>query len=52
MEKDDFIKLLQRSSPTEIREFIEKKGKRKLIDPFIFDINEEGDSNNEHRRES
>lgn len=52
MEKVDFIKILQRSSPTEVREFIERKGKRKLIDPFIFDNNEEGDGNNEHRRES
>ena len=37
MEKNDFIKILQRSSPNEIREFIERKGKRKLIDPFIYE---------------
>ena len=39
MDKTDFIAILQRSSPTEIREFIERKGKRKLIDPFIYEIN-------------
>ena len=36
MEKESFIAILQRSSPNEVREFIEKKGKRKLISPFIY----------------
>lgn len=37
MEKENFIALLQRSSPNEIREFLMKKGKRKLITPFIYE---------------
>ncbi len=37
MEKESFIQLLQRSSPNDIREFLMKKGKRKLIVPFIFE---------------
>lgn len=36
MDKESFITLLQRSSPDEIRKFIERKGKRKLINPFIY----------------
>lgn len=37
MEKESFIEILARSSPNEIREFLMKKGKRKLICPFIFE---------------
>ena len=37
MDKESFIQLLQRSSPNDIREFLMKKGKRKLILPFIFE---------------
>lgn len=42
MEKENFIKLLQRSSPNDIREFLIKKGKTKLISPFIFLDDTEG----------
>ena len=44
MKKEDFIKLLQRSSPNEIRDFICREGKKKLISPFIF---EEGYEDNQ-----
>lgn len=37
MEKESFIEILARSSPNEVREFLMKKGKRKLICPFIFE---------------
>ena len=36
MNKEDFITLLQRSSPIEIREYLERKGKRKKIYPIIL----------------
>lgn len=52
MEKEDFIKILQRSSPNEVREFIERKGKRKLIDPFIWDNISEGENTNEYSGKS
>ena len=35
MERGNFIELLNRSSPNEIREFLAQKGKRKSICPFI-----------------
>ena len=35
MQRESFIELLNRSSPNEVREFLAKKGKRKLISPFI-----------------
>ena len=35
MNKEDFITLLQRSSPVEIREYLERKGKRKKVYPII-----------------
>ena len=37
MDKESFIEILARLSPNEVREFLIKKGKRKLICPFIFD---------------
>lgn len=36
MEKENFISLLQRSSPNEVREFIERKGKLHKICPIVF----------------
>ena len=36
MNKEDFINLLKRNSPNEILEFIKKKGKKKILDVFIF----------------
>lgn len=35
MEKENFIELLNRSSPNDIREFLIQKGKRKSICPFV-----------------
>ena len=46
MEKENFIALLQRSTPNEIREFLMRKGKRKLISPFIFEDDEKETVNN------
>jgi hypothetical protein len=36
MDKESFIGLLKRSSPNDIREFLQKKGKRKLVNPFYY----------------
>ena len=36
MEKENFIALLQRDNPVEIREFLERRSKRKKIDPVIY----------------
>ena len=35
MERENFIELLNRSSPNDIREFLIQKGKRKSICPFV-----------------
>lgn len=47
MERENFIELLNRSSPNDIREFLISKGKHKSITPFIYDNKkEEVDKNN------
>ena len=35
MDRENFIELLNRSSPNDIREFLIQKGKRKSICPFV-----------------
>ena len=35
MDKENFIALLQRNDPVEIRTFLERKSKRKKINPII-----------------
>lgn len=35
MDKISFIELLQRSSPNEVRDYIARKGKLKLVNPII-----------------
>lgn len=45
MERENFIELLKRSSPNDIRSFLERNGKRKRISPFI-----KLDENSEERR--
>ena len=35
VDKENFIALLQRDDPTEIHEYLRRKGKRKKINPII-----------------
>ena len=49
MQKENFLKFLQRSSPNEVRDFVMREGKRKLVCPIIEippkDTKEERDKN-------
>ena len=36
MEREDFIALLQKSSPEELHKYLSRHGKRKKIDPLVF----------------
>ena len=36
MDRNNFIELLKRDDPNEIRLFLEKKSKRKKIDPLVY----------------
>lgn len=51
MERDQFIKILTNSTPAEMNEFIESKGKKgKSICPVIFHKNNTSQQNSDNRR--